>query len=315
MKSNRKLILFVLTGCFLIFIGTFSPDNKACGEFLSNGAEIRMTTLKEWVSETSLWATVTVKNAKTRQISGPISEVRPFSFSGYSYRLFSGNEVKVIAEKKYKPQPFGMGFHRDARTGLDIQPMRPHFKIKSQESIRLLFPIPWPMEAKITPGEYNLELTVHSFMGYEIGGTPTSRLIIRKLTEEESPIISAIGVGNGFFITRRHSDVLDRIELTESLKMQTGLGFEQVLYRLSTSDKPLTEFDEKELDKDFSSIFGPEISVLKYEILKAKGLGEEAARLRDSITDNYPGITYRFESVDKGLGAIEKLRMELDKRY
>jgi len=304
METLIDVTILLIVAAALNPVKGFGGEHDA-EKVLSAKANITVTAPKEWIAGTRLWLAVTVKNMRANQIDGPPLEANPFDYYGYSYQLRRRSDGKVVVSERYNATPFTS----DLSVGPDgpgAERLRPHFTIGGKESLRLLFPIPWPAKVSPTPDDYDLELTINAVLG-EVGRAASTLVAVRNPTEEEARILKVFSAANGFD-TRRRSDALERLVVPQSLARETGLGFELLLYRLRTAQKPLREMNETMLDAHVPATFTPEIAVLKYELLRAKGQDSDAKKLREDILAKYPGIAFRLENVDKGSGIIATIR-------
>lgn len=126
-------------------------------------------------------------------------------------------------------------------------------------------------------------------------------ITIRQPTEEEKGVLQAIDCKGSDWPSAKQGSVL-----TESLKKNTGLGFELLLSSLTTKYQAVAEIDEDELAGDFPAFFSPEIDALRYEILQSKQLKKEAAQVRDKLLTAHPGIRFRLDDADKDMGVLRR---------
>jgi hypothetical protein len=270
------------------------------GEALKNNDRIAVQSARAWVAGTRYWLGVTVKNVKPTDIRGPIKESRAFDFYGYSYSLRNARSGKLVADAAYR-EPRRVGVRVDAK-GRQREGVRvPAHMLKSGESLRLLFALPWPVKAAPPEGDYKLRVCIHAAAGAEMGQVEFE-IKLRNPSVEEKPTLKLIDLDGRKWA--RAKEGVPAIDLPDSLKNNTGLAFELLLSRLSNRQGVVADLGEDELPTDLPAMFSPEIDVLRYEILRSKKLTEKAKELRGKILKEHPGIQFRLDDVDKGRGAL-----------
>ena len=104
-----------------------------------------------------------------------------------------------------------------------------------------------------------------------------------------------------------------QLELPDSLRVATGMGFEVMLCKILAMREPVEKIDEHEaLPDNLPPLFAPEIATLRYEILRAKGLKDRADQIRKSTLEKYPGLAFRFEDADGNQGITMKGRKVIE---
>lgn len=290
----------------LIFISVYGLSLRAKNISNSNvlklNADVTVKSTKEWVAGTRLWFAVNIKNINQKQITGPILEYSPFDFYGHSYELRDPKSEKRIVGEEYSMPPY-----MDMLIDVDGQPagmeMPSAFKINSQENLRLLFPIAWPVEVNPNSGEYELNLIIYGLIG-ELGRT-NFKITIRHPTEDEIQILNALDLKEGKWASVKEN--ITNIQLPDSLQKNTGLAFELLLSNLSIKHDAVSEISEKELPSDIPALFSPEIDVIRYEILKSKQLNKEANELRSNLLVKHPGIRFRLDDIDNSMGIMARI--------
>ena len=301
-RMETSPLLEVLPVLVLVPALAFAEQNHPT---LNANANLTSTAPSEWIVGTRLWVAVIIENARDTVIHGPLLESRPFSFASYSYALHRRADGQVVAKHECRQQPFKPASDmligpdgREAGSGVEL---RPHHMIAAKGALRLLFPVDWPTAAAIGPGDYDLEMTICGVIGV-MGPSASTAVKIRKPSEAESEVLTAILPG-GPVQERGPSKELDQLVLPGSLKAN-GLGFEMLLYRLYAKREPLEKTNEAQLGEGLLPMFNPEVSVIKYEVLKAKGLNDQAAGLRKHVIEENPGTAFRFGSADSGHGIV-----------
>ena len=282
--------------CIVATMAQVAKGNEE-GRRTSLGAEIDVHGPSEWFAGKNLWIAVAIKNTKSRDIRGPIQEEPMFNFKGYWYSLIS-HPGKVVAYRRETPMcPFqAVGdYSIDGRGqecgGLELVQ---HYTLKKNGCLRLLFSIPWPDGAAIEPGEYEVVLTilgVTSVMGPDV----RMRITVRRPRKQDGLEL------------QKSQEESSHLELPDTLT-RGGLTFEKLLQSIIATEEPLGELEDDDLEEDLPELFQPEIAVMKYEILKAKGRHEDAAALRGRTLEAHPGLQFRFEDADNGTGIIARAR-------
>jgi hypothetical protein len=121
------------------------------------------------------------------------------------------------------------------------QSLPDHFTIKAGQTLQLLFPVAWPDGIKIDPGQYDLTITIHAV--FTNLGESKSTIIIRKPTDKEAAVFKKVNAGKGLHV-EKSSNVIDQLVLPDTLKKETGMGFELLLYKLFTSKNPLKKIND-----------------------------------------------------------------------
>jgi hypothetical protein len=231
------------------------------------------------------------------EVAGPPLRSPPFVFGGYSYELRLATEGRLVAKKEYR------ALSKEYRRGFSTYVIRP------KEKLRLLFPIPWPETAEVPVGECQVKVGINSpdSPSVEIGRF-TFTVKVRPPTETETAYLAKLESAKGTqspWVSVGRENASEQIP--ETLRMNTGLGFELFLSALTAQTNAVSSLSESDLPKDLPAMFSPELDAMRYEILRAKGQRSEADQVRSNLLSACPGIRFLLDEADKGQGILTRL--------